>query len=115
MPDRETVEVSVVIPTIGRPELLRQALRSLSMCDPRPAEVLVVDQSDDVVSASVVDEFDLPTFRVLACPVRGLGRAINDGLRNATHRVVLKIDDDCTVSADWVGVAWREMKQDPGG
>jgi GT2 family glycosyltransferase len=85
------------------------------MCDPAPSEVLIVDQSDDVVSRSVIDEFELLRVRVVASPARGLGRAINDGLRNASHHIVLKIDDDCTVPADWVAVAWREMERDPSG
>ena len=34
---------SVVIPTLGRPEILRRTLTSLAGCEPAPAEVLVVD------------------------------------------------------------------------
>ena len=43
-------EVSIVVPTIGRIEMLDACLRSLLACSPRASEVIVVDQSerDDV-------------------------------------------------------------------
>jgi GT2 family glycosyltransferase len=109
------VDVSVVIPTLGRPDLLRDTLESLSLCEPRPAEVLVVDQSPAVASRAVVDQVDLPGARVLSCPELGIGRAANAGLRNASQSVALRLDDDCTVRADWVEVAWREMERYPDG
>ena len=48
-------DVSVVVRTIGRPVLLEKALASLARCQPRPAEVLVVDQSEELSGAAVVD------------------------------------------------------------
>jgi glycosyltransferase involved in cell wall biosynthesis len=53
----DQVPVSVVIPTVGRPELVAQALESLGRCDPRAAEVLVVDQSADRSASDVVGRF----------------------------------------------------------
>ena len=44
MTGRVAADVTVVIPTVGRP-LLRQCLGSIAAADPRPAEVIVVDQS----------------------------------------------------------------------
>jgi GT2 family glycosyltransferase len=114
MPDRATVEVSVVIPTIGRPNLLRQALTSVSMCNPGPAEVLIVDQSDGAIS-SMVDEVDIPGLVVIPCPALGIGHAANDGLRNAKHSIVMITHDDCTVRQDWIAVGLREMERVPEG
>jgi hypothetical protein len=53
----DQVPVSVVIPTVGRPELVALALESLGRCDPRAAEVLVVDQSADRSVSDVVGRF----------------------------------------------------------
>ena len=101
----------MVIPTVGRPDLIRGTLESLAACDPRPDEVLVVDQSAQLVSAPVAAEFD--GVRVIPCRATGRGRAVNDGLRAAAHPIVAVVDDDCAVRADWIAVAARELAAAP--
>ena len=107
--------VSVVIPTVGRPDLLRDALLSLSRCEPRAAEVLVVDQSDENLSDPVIADVGLPGARTVRSRAGGRGLAVNLGLKNAGQPVVLVVDDDCTVRADWVGAASRAMEEEPEG
>ena len=111
----EVAKVSVVIPTIGRPTLLRGALISLARCNPAAAEVIVVDQSDSCVSGPVLDESGPTGARVVGSDKRGRAAAVNRGLAEASHRTVLITDDDCTVSSDWVGAGKRLMEEDPGG
>lgn len=93
--------VTVVLPTIGRPELVRQCLESLTACDPGAADILVVDSSDDEEVANVVARF-APVARRIHCAATGLGTAFNLGLREARHEVVLLTNDDCSVEPDWV-------------
>jgi GT2 family glycosyltransferase len=109
----QRLAVTVVIPTIGRPELLRRALESVSACVPRAAEILVIDQStgDDVV-ATVAEFAPAGAVRIASCG-RGPALAINEGLSAARHDVVLATHDDCTVAADWVGVGWQLASEDP--
>jgi GT2 family glycosyltransferase len=107
-------EISVVIPTIGRPALLERSLESLGACDPPPDEVLVVDQSEGAVSAEVTGRFS-PMARIVASAGRGRGLAVNEGLWAAAHEIVLVVDDDCTVHADWVAVARASMLEVPAG
>jgi GT2 family glycosyltransferase len=95
------VPVTVVLPTIGRPELVRQCLASLAACDPPVDEVLVVDSSDDDAVSVVVAAF-APFARRIHCTLPGLGTAFNLGLREARHEIVLLTNDDCTVEPDWV-------------
>ena len=45
--------VTVVLPTIGRPELVRSCLDSLARCEPRADEILVIDSSKDDDVANV--------------------------------------------------------------
>lgn len=93
--------VTVVLPTIGRPELVRQCLESLAACDPRADDILVIDSSDgDAVSDAVADF--APVARRIRCAAPGLGTAFNLGLREARHEIVLLTNDDCTVEPDWV-------------
>jgi glycosyltransferase involved in cell wall biosynthesis len=103
----QVLDVSVVIPTIGRPESLRLCLESLSRCDPRPAEVVVVEQNGGPEIAAVVGEFMNIGARRIASEPRGVGAARNLGLRAARYECVLITDDDCTVSDSWIREGWR--------
>jgi GT2 family glycosyltransferase len=111
-PDRQ---VSVVIPTIGRPELLRNCLASVLACDPRPGEVLVVDQSSERSTQQLVTETFEGHVRHISCDGRGVARAMNVGLRAASHARVLVTHDDCTVARDWVGVCLEATQAEPRG
>ena len=110
----EPLPVSVVVPTIGRPAQLRACLESLARCEPRAAEVVVVDQSGGTEIAELVDEFGEIGARDTRSDGRGVGLARNAGLREAAHEVVAMTDDDCTVAADWVANAHRLASGDPG-
>jgi GT2 family glycosyltransferase len=110
-----TLPASVVIPTVGRPEKLRLALGSLAACRPGPREILVVDQSGSEAVAELVTGFEHVGARVVPCSGRGVSRGRNTGIRNASYRLVLVTDDDCTVSADWVSTAAEAMRRTPRG
>jgi GT2 family glycosyltransferase len=110
-----TVPVSVVIPPLGRPALLRQALGSLGRCDPAPAELVIVDQSDDTAVADLVGEASMPGLRSVRSDARSHAVALNEGLVEARHPIVLVVDDDCTVRSDWVGVGYDAMSAVPDG
>jgi GT2 family glycosyltransferase len=108
-------DVSVVIPTVGRPELLDRLLSSLAECDPGPAEVLVVDQSDEQLSSPIVTRYESFGHRLVPCDGSGAARARNVGFRQAAHDVVLCTDDDCTVAPNWVARAVECMTATPDG
>src|SRR4051794_35711475 len=91
--------VSVVGPTIGRPVQLREGLWSLQACVPAPQGVLVGDQSCAVVAQAVEDVMlAYPAVRHIRASERGIGRAINLGLKKASRDLVLVTNDDCTVA-----------------
>jgi GT2 family glycosyltransferase len=94
--------VSVVVCTRDRPQDLRRCLAALAACEPRPAEVIVVDNAPatDATSA-VVREF--AGVRYLREPRPGLSHARNAGARAASGEVVAYTDDDVEVRSDWVG------------
>lgn len=96
--------VSVVVPTVGRPELLTRLLNSLAKCDPRASDVLVVDQSENDAVAEVVERYAQYGVRRVQCHGVGVAHARNVGLRAARYDVTLWTDDDCTVASDWVRV-----------
>lgn len=107
----ERLPISVIIPTIGRPELLRDCLRSVAAGRALPAEVVLVDQSggDAVASLSA----DLPSLRIrrVASDARNIAVAYNVGLRAAREALVAVTHDDCTVAPDWLEVGVRTVAQ----
>jgi GT2 family glycosyltransferase len=103
----------VVVPTIGRAELLRRCLQSISECDPRAAEIVIVDQSGDDAVRSVVAGFASSNARLLVSAERDRSLAVNRGMREAEHDVGLVTDDDCTAAPSWVGIAWKHLSSDP--
>ena len=100
--DNGSVPVTVLVPTVGRAELLTACLRSIQSCQPAADEILVVDQSGSEEVARLVEDIGAHLVR---CAGRGIGKATNLGLRAASHETVLVTHDDCTVSDDWVGTA----------
>jgi GT2 family glycosyltransferase len=111
MTERE--QVSVVIPTIGRVALLRDCLESLAACRPRPAEVVVVDQSGLPDVARLVRGYDRLGARIVESDARGVAAARNAGLKAVSHDTVLMTDDDCTVAPEWVRIGARLLSDGP--
>lgn len=86
---------SVVIATLGRAATLGSALESLAACDPRPAELIVVDGAAEDDVRALVDR--LAQFGVAGRYVtseRGSTTQRNAGLAEATGDVVVFADDD---------------------
>lgn len=108
-----TAPVSVLVPTVGRDELLQGCLRSLAACRPRAREVVVLDQSGGDAIPQIVAGFAAVGARTIALPVRNKALALNVGLREAAYEVVLVIDDDCTAAEEWIGAAWSRVSTDP--
>src|SRR5881296_684569 len=98
------LEVSVLICTRDRSALLEGCLDSVLACSPAPAEVVVVDQSQDQATRQVVGR-----RKGAFVPVRyvrgigtGLSRAKNQGIADCAAAVVAFTDDDCLVDSKWV-------------
>jgi GT2 family glycosyltransferase len=108
----DVLSVSVVIPTIGRAELLRHCLESISLCRPKPAEIVVVDQGGDDSVSAAVGEFSATGARVVRSEIRNRSSAVNLGMREVAHDAVLITDDDCTVDPSWVQTAWTHLSRD---
>jgi GT2 family glycosyltransferase len=91
-------DVSLVVPTLDRPEALYNLLRHLEHQSVRPREIVVVDQSarEDRRSAA------LPGVRMLRIAERGLPNARNVGARASLGDVLLFVDDDSIPDRDLV-------------
>ena len=87
---------SVILATRNRPALLADTVASLLRCDPKPGEVIVVDQSDQPHPG-------LSGVRYIWTESRGLSRANNIGTRAAVHDPLVFTHDDVLVEPDWFG------------
>jgi glycosyltransferase involved in cell wall biosynthesis len=90
---------SVVVPTIGRPELLALLADLHHARGPRPAKVIVVDDRPGPVDPLPVEHFD--GVRVVRSGGRGPAAARNAGWREARSEWVAFLDDDVRVPEDW--------------
>lgn len=98
-------EVSVLIATSRRPDLLAQTLDSLArmeMHDDR-WDVIVIDNADEPATGAVVREAEgrLPV-RLLVEPTAGKNHALNRGLAEARGALVAFTDDDVVVDRGWL-------------
>ena len=93
---------SVVIPTMRREAILEATLESLQGCDPKPAEVIVIDADSEGSSEPFVAAFDQqvePVVRYLRTPP-SLTRQRNIGIDDVTGDVVVFLDDDVSIQPD---------------
>jgi GT2 family glycosyltransferase len=107
-------DVTVLVPTLGRPQLL-ECLESIRDAEHRPARLLVVDQGpgDDVAGwIEKLVEAGLDA-RHLRQEQRGIGRAMNLGLAQVETRFVAVTHDDCRVESTWLGDLMVLLRADP--
>jgi GT2 family glycosyltransferase len=99
--------LTVVVPTVGREELLLRCLRSIAACSGPAPEVVVVDQGPAGAVERVLARAGLPRARRLPSPRRGIATALNLALEHVGTDAVAVTHDDCTVATDWVETAAR--------
>ena len=93
----QTAEVSIIIPTYRRDQVLVDTVRDLLALDPPPAEILVLDQTPEHtpdVAAALRDWDFAGRIRWLRLPEPSIPRAMNRGLLEARQEIVLFLDDD---------------------
>lgn len=94
--------ISVVIPTFNRPDLVRSVLNSIANQTLRPAQIIIVDASDDKRPLSAIAaEFPLLTIETLdSIPSVCIQR--NLGIRKARSPWIFLCDDDIQLPPDYL-------------
>jgi glycosyltransferase involved in cell wall biosynthesis len=105
MSDPVSIELSVIICTFNRADLLGPALESLAgqTLEPSRMEVVVVDNNSTDSPCDVVDRFrgKILNLRYLTEDRQGLSHARNLGWRSAKGEFVAFLDDDARAATDW--------------
>jgi glycosyltransferase involved in cell wall biosynthesis len=114
----ETPQLSVVMSTYNRGELLADAIRSvLAQQDTTtpPFELIVVDNNSTDRTREVVEQFAAMDGRVryLFEPQQGLSHARNAGIRRARAPLIAFTDDDVRSGPDWVAAIVRAFDDHP--
>lgn len=99
-----TPHVSVVMPTINRPQDVERALSSIVHVDYPSWDMLVVDQSDDGQTRQIVQRYahTLPQLNYRHLHLKNCSRARNVGIEETSGEILVFLDDDCTVRPDWL-------------
>ena len=92
---------SVIVCTRDRPDDLKRCLESILASEPRPAEIIVVDNAPpNDATARVATGYPV---RYVVEPRKGLNWARTCGARAAATELLLYTDDDVAVDTGWVG------------
>lgn len=94
---RRVPSIAVAVPTLGRDRLLVQTIESVLAQDPRPDELLIVDQNeqlDPALARYLEHRSQIGELRWIRQQTPNLPRARNRALRVADTDLVLFLDDD---------------------
>jgi len=100
-PTRETIVkkglVSIVIPTLNRPESLKRTLEAVFRQSYRDFEVIVVDDGSDYDVEEAIKDY--PVRKLLRLPHSGSNIARNTGYQHTRGEYLLFCDDDVELDA----------------
>src|SRR5262245_30240367 len=106
--------ISVIIPTLGRPQMLRRCLDSLAKQTMRVSEVLIVHCGDDAETRELAADsgwgFEVRYFHH---PERNCAQQRNFAVAHARHDNLLLMDDDNEVDPRWVEELFKPIWADP--
>jgi len=98
----DSVRVSLVLPTLDRPQAIYNLLRHLEHQTVAPHEIIIVDQSAPLDERVASYAAATPRVRHHRISERGLPNARNVGIGLATGDVVLFLDDDSIPDPDLI-------------
>src|SRR4051812_22121800 len=112
------MEISVIIPTHQRPQLLMKCLTALlkQKFDKQRFEVIVVSDGPDPETHSLVRSMaqcGMATLRYFSLPTRrGPAAARNYGWLGASGKIIAFTDDDCLPDEHWLKELYENINPD---
>ena len=103
--------ITIAIPTYNRGPILIETLERLMELTPRAGEIVVVDQTKSY-PPEIEEKLASFPMRWIRLPEPSIPHAMNVALREASHRLVLFIDDDVIPSAT---LAQEHVRAHDGG
>lgn len=110
----ENVDVSIVIPTHNRPELLLKAVNSALSALPPGGELIVTDDESEPPASETLVGIDHPSLFVTRNPGKsGAAANRNHGVRKATGKIIFFLDDDDLLFPGYVKRVLSALKKKP--
>lgn len=113
------IDVSVVVPTYKRPQMILRCLNSLGDqdFDRNRFEILVVDdgskdETKDSVGKWAKQHPDIE-FTYIAQDNSGPASARNRGIEKARAEIIAFTDDDCEVDRSWLSAIYKYLNKNP--
>lgn len=104
------MNLSVIINTANRPEVLAKCLDSLMTQSDNNFELIVVDQSDNESTKKLVGKYEL---KYQKSDIKNLSLSRNLGVQLASGEVVAFLDDDAIAEEHWVARIKLAFRNDP--
>jgi len=104
---RDRLQVSIIIPTYLRPKILLKCVESILAGSLRPDEIVIVGRAGDRGTEEAVATIDAaahPGVRIRSASVETPGHIppVETGLQAASGELVATLDDDVTVTPEWL-------------
>jgi cellulose synthase/poly-beta-1,6-N-acetylglucosamine synthase-like glycosyltransferase/peptidoglycan/xylan/chitin deacetylase (PgdA/CDA1 family) len=97
---RLTPPVSVIVPAFNEAVDIERAVSSLAASDYPDLEIVVVDDGSTDGTGDLVEKLGLPQVRLLRQPNAGKPAALNHGIRETSHEIVVMVDADTVFERD---------------
>jgi glycosyltransferase involved in cell wall biosynthesis len=95
------MKISMIIPTLNRPDDLRRALSSVGANIRLPDEVIIVEQGDARRTKNIASKFEL-NVQVIYLERKSLASARNIGITASGGDIIMFIDDDVEIDVEYV-------------
>jgi cellulose synthase/poly-beta-1,6-N-acetylglucosamine synthase-like glycosyltransferase len=100
-------QVTVVIPTYLRPKVLQQCVESILAGSQKPSEILIVGRQGDLATQEMVEAMEATPpagVKIRSAWVTEPGHVppVTAGARAASSELVVIVDDDVTVTPEWL-------------
>ena len=108
--------ITVIIPTLNRPERLRMTLLSLLAQSVMVEEIIVIDATTPPLPALpgiAQTSGKSPRIQFIPAEIRGAASQRNQGVARSSLPFVLFLDDDIDLEPDALARLWFEMQQNP--
>jgi glycosyltransferase involved in cell wall biosynthesis len=105
--------ISIIIPTRERADKINMCLGSILASDYKDFEVILVDQSRDLLTKKKLEEISNKKIRYFKILAKGLSRARNFGISKAKGQIIAFTDDDCLITKDWLENIYESFEKYP--
>ncbi len=112
---KQQIPVTAVIPTANRRRVLKKTIESLARQDYQPAEIIIVDASDNDDTEQLLNNTLSNLVSVIhykKANIKGAAAQRNQGVKDAQHEYIFFMDDDIVLEDDCVKRLWDGLQSE---